>query len=119
MNHVILIAEDDELIRILVAQYLQEAGFKVIEAFNAGHALALINEGGRPIDLIFTDVQMPGEMDGHALAQWLERHWPDIPVLLPSGSDRPFIDPVSKHRCFIPKPYALPEVERHIRDLLP
>ena len=117
MSHIILIAEDEELIRMLIAEYLQDAGFKVIEAFNAAHALALINEAGL-IDLLFTDIQMPGEMDGHALAQWVQRHWPDIPVLLTSGADRSFTDLSSKHRRFIPKPYALPEVERHIRELL-
>lgn len=119
MIHVILVAEDDERIRVLVADYLQDAGFKVIEAFNAANALTLIDSRG-PIDLIFSDIQMPGEMDGDALAQWLHHHWPRIPVILTSGSDaiRPFIDPRSKHRRFIRKPYALPELERQIRDLL-
>lgn len=112
----LLIAEDEELIRILVVEYLQDAGFKVIEAVNAAHALAVINEAG-PIALVFTDIQMPGEMDGQALAHWLHQHRPDVPVLLTSGVERPLMHP-SRNRRFIPKPYALTEVERHIRELL-
>lgn len=92
MSHVILIAEDEELVRILVVEYLKDVGFKVIEAANAAHALAVINEAG-PIDLVFTDIQMPGELDGQGLAHWLQQHRPDVPVLLA-------------------------EVERHIRELL-
>lgn len=116
MNHVILIVEDEEIIRILVVEYLQDAGFKVIEAVHGAHALVEISKADR-VDLVFTDVHMPGEMDGHALAKWLEQHRPAVPVLLTSGVDRPAVM-ASKLRRFIPKPYALPEVERHIRELL-
>lgn len=116
MSHLILIAEDEELIRILVVEYLKEAGFKVLEAIHAAHAIAVINVCG-PIDLVFTDIQMPGEMDGKALAHWLSQHRPDVPVLLTSGVEKPLMRPAFNRR-FIRKPYALTEVEKHIRELL-
>jgi CheY-like chemotaxis protein len=114
---VILLVEDEELVRILGVDYLQDAGFAVIEAADVAHAIVVIDEAAR-IDLVFTDVHMPGAMDGHALAAWLEQHWPAIPVLLTSGIDRPIIGSTGNHRRFIQKPYALKDVERHIRELL-
>jgi CheY-like chemotaxis protein len=116
LRHDVLIAEDEEFIRIIVVEYLIDAGFHVLEAVHAAHALAVINEAD--LDLVFTDIHMPGEMDGHALADWLHQHRPNVPVLLTSGVDQPAIGASGKHRRFIPKPYALPEVERHIRELL-
>ena len=117
ISQVILVVEDEDIVRILVLEYLKEAGFEVIGAIHVAHALAVIDETER-IDAVFTDINMPGEMDGHALAGWLQQHWPDVPVLLTSGVDKPAIGSSGKHRRFIPKPYALPEVERHIRELL-
>lgn len=109
--------EDEELVRIVVVEYLKLAGFEVIEATHVAQALAVINEAKR-IDAVFTDIHMPGAMDGYALAGWLTQHCPDVPVLLTSGVAVPKIGSSDKHRRFIPKPYSLPEVERNIRELL-
>jgi CheY-like chemotaxis protein len=117
MIPVVLIVEDVDLIRVLIVDYLKDVGFEVIEAVNGAHALAVIDQTER-IDAVFTDVHMPGNMDGHALAGWLQRHWPDVPVLITSGIDVPKIGSSGRHRRFIAKPYALSEVERHIRELL-
>ncbi|MEP6884239.1 MAG: response regulator [Gammaproteobacteria bacterium] len=117
MSQVVLVVEDEDLVRILVLEYLKDAGFEVIEAIHVAHALAVIHEAER-LDAVFTDIHMPGEMDGHALAGWLQQHWPNVPVLLTSGVDKPTVGSSGKHRRFIPKPYALPDVERHIRELL-
>jgi CheY-like chemotaxis protein len=117
MSYIVLIAEDEEFIRVIAVEYLIDAGFQVLEAIHAAHALAVINEAAQ-IDLVFTDINMPGEMDGHALANWLHQHRTNVPVLLTSGVDKPAIGASGKHRRFIAKPYALPEVERHIREML-
>jgi two-component system, response regulator PdtaR len=110
----ILVAEDEALVRALVAAYLSDSGFQVLEASDADTALALI--GSRKVDLVFTDINMPGVMKGDALAQWLSTHRPNMPVILTSGVERPRLSGAA--RQFIPKPYAMREVERKIRELL-
>lgn len=114
---VILIVEDEDLVRILVVEYLKEVGFDVVQAIHVAHALSLADQTKR-IDAVFTDIHMPGKMDGHALAEWFRQHRPDVPLLLTSGIDNPDIGSSGRHRRFIPKPYELPEVARHIRELL-
>jgi len=83
----ILIVEDEVLVRFDVAEYLRTCGYRVIEAANAAEAIALF-ESGQHVDLIFSDVQLPGDMDGFALARWARSHRPDIKVILTSGVAR-------------------------------
>jgi len=117
MQPVILVAEDEELIRFIVAEYLSDAGFGVVEASNAADALSVISSMAA-VDLVFTDINMPGDMDGNALADWLLVHRPDIPVLLTSGVSRPRPRNGGWKRRFLLKPYALVDVEKSIRELL-
>ena len=83
----ILIVEDEVLIRMDVADYLRTCGYRVVEAGDAAEAIAVIESGHR-IDLMFSDVQMPGAMDGFALARWVRTHHPQIRVILTSGATR-------------------------------
>jgi DNA-binding response OmpR family regulator len=83
----ILIVEDEVLIRFDVADYLRTCGYRVLEAGNASEAMAILQSGHR-IDLVFSDVQLPGSMDGFALARWVRSHRPDIKVILTSGASR-------------------------------
>jgi DNA-binding NtrC family response regulator len=83
-GHTILIVEDEPLIRLALSEHLQDLGFQVLEAASAAEAMAMM-ERHRGIDLVFSDVRMPGEMDGIALAQWILEHWPGMPVMLTSG----------------------------------
>ena len=82
---VILVAEDEVLVRLAVSEHLRACGFTVIEAASAEEARAVLLSGIE-IDLVFSDIQMPGAMDGVALAQWLAVNHPDIPVVLTSGA---------------------------------
>ncbi len=83
-GHTILIVEDEPLIRLALSEHLQDLGFQVLEAATAAEATALLDRH-RGIDLVFSDVRMPGEMDGIALAQWILEHRPGMPVMLTSG----------------------------------
>jgi CheY-like chemotaxis protein len=83
----ILIVEDEILVRFDVADYLRSCGYQVIEAASASEALAFLQSGNR-VDLVFSDVQLPGSMDGFALARWVRTHQPEIKVILTSGVAR-------------------------------
>ena len=111
---VILVAEDEAGIRAIVAEYLSDSGFRVVEAPNAEAALNLIKS--REIDLVFSDVNMPGGMQGDSLADWLSTNRPTLPVILTSGVGKPTLH--GRARRFIRKPYLLLDVEHQIRELL-
>lgn len=114
---VVLVVEDEVLVRGLAAEFLRDAGFSVVEAGDAREALAVF-ASGEPIDAVFTDVQMPGPMDGTMLAAWVRDHH-RIPVLVTSGG-RDLMRLASQlgEDGVLPKPYALQEVARRLDALL-
>ena len=79
---VVLVVEDEVLIRMHIAEYLRDCGFRVIEAGNADEAVVLLNERTIQIDVVFSDVEMPGSMDGFGLARWIRSNRPELVVLL-------------------------------------
>ena len=79
----ILVAEDEVLVRAMVSEYLRDQGYEVVEAADAAEALAVV-EAGAPVDIVFSDVQMPGSMDGAMLADVVRLRY-RIPVLLTTG----------------------------------
>jgi CheY-like chemotaxis protein len=72
----VLVAEDEELVRLVIVQALLDEGFEVMEAEHAEAALIVLGSHGRRIHVLFTDIQMPGTMDGLALAHHTSKHWP-------------------------------------------
>jgi two-component system, response regulator PdtaR len=114
---VILIVEDVADLRSSVSEYFRTVGFDVVAAENAQEALNIIRSGIH-IDLVFTDVNMPGAMDGVALAQWLSVDRPGVPTILTSGELCPEIPRSAPHRRFVRKPYMLDELEHEIRKLI-
>jgi CheY-like chemotaxis protein len=97
--------------------YLREAGYHVIEAADATEAISVLSCGTR-VDLVFSDVYMPGGLDGHGLARWVSQHQPAVPVLLTSAAPQDATLLASGSARFFTKPYLLPEVERLIAGLL-
>jgi DNA-binding response OmpR family regulator len=116
----ILIVEDEFLIRMALSDYLQECGFKVFEARDAAEAIEVLQTDNVMVDCVFTDVRMPGEMDGFALCTWIRKHYPGLLVILTSG-DMQKVD-TAKELCraepFFAKPYHLEYVVAQIRNLL-
>lgn len=96
--------------------YLVAAGFSVIPAANGSEAIDLIC-CEPTIRLVFSDVQMPGDVDGNELCGWLAIHRPLMPVLLTSGHGRPDLPRDQRHR-FIAKPYDMQDMEHEIERLL-
>jgi CheY-like chemotaxis protein len=83
--HTILVVEDEVLIRLSLSDYLRECGFTVLEAASGDEAIEVLRGRGDDVDLVFSDVQMPGETDGFTLARWVRSNHPEIPVILTSG----------------------------------
>ena len=78
----ILVVDDEALIRMSISDFLQECGFNVLEASNAAEALEMIQSDQSVLDLVFSDVRMPGELDGFGLSKWIRENRPDLPVIL-------------------------------------
>lgn len=116
----VLVVEDEVLIRMAAADHLRSCGFRVAEAGTAAEAQELILSGLK-VDLVFSDINMPGQMDGVALAQWLHQHAPDVPVILTSGVTSSL--EAAKRACanvreLTPKPYGYDLLSIQIRAVL-
>jgi CheY-like chemotaxis protein len=81
----VLIVEDDVLIRMAISNFLQESGLRTLEASSADEAIEMIGCYGAVIDLVFSDVRMPGSLNGLGLARWIRENRPTLPVMLCSG----------------------------------
>jgi DNA-binding response OmpR family regulator len=88
MPNTILLVEDELLIRHVIADYLRDCGFKVYEAASADEAISLLMSPEVSVELVFSDVQMPGSMDGFGLARWVRTNRPGVGVILASGPER-------------------------------
>jgi CheY-like chemotaxis protein len=112
----VLVVEDDILVRVTAAGYLRDAGYKIIEAANAAEALDVFMSG-EAVDVVFTDVQMPGAMDGLMLARWVRKHHPGTEVLVTSGKgDDAVSSGLIARDAFFAKPYRLEAVAARIRS---
>ena len=113
----ILVVEDEFLIRMVVSDHLRDAGFTVIEAFNGDEALKILGSGAL-VDLIFTDVRMPGLVDGLGLLAYITRHRPTLPVIVTSGHLEPRLAYEGGATDFLPKPCSLVAVTGTVRAAL-
>jgi CheY-like chemotaxis protein len=100
----ILIVEDDALIRMSAEDLIEGAGFISVPARNADEAIAIL-EVQRDIRLVFTDIDMPGSMDGLKLSHYIRDRWPPIHLILASGKAMLEQDHLPAGALFFPKPY--------------
>jgi CheY-like chemotaxis protein len=117
--HTVLVVEDDTMVRMPIAEYLRGCGYTVLEAGSASEAISALDSDA-PVSLVFSDIRMPGEMDGVGLAEWCHAHRPALPVLLTSaysGGRNPRTAPFPGNG-FVVKPYSQSQVERQIAGLL-
>ena len=112
---VVLIVEDDVLLRLITASNLREAGFEVVEVANAAEAVIVLNS--MAVDVMFADVNMPGKMNGLALANWVHSHGRDIRIILTSDAEQS-LGEAREYGYFLAKPYDGSEVERLLRTML-
>lgn len=110
----VLIVEDEPLLRLFGAELLQDAGYRVIEAVNAAEALTILGAGLRPAVLL-TDVEMPPGMTGYELAQDVHRRWPEIEILITSGRQWPSQGDLPAGATFLAKPCPNDVLLLHVR----
>jgi two-component system, response regulator PdtaR len=103
---IVLVVEDEGLVRQMSADELADAGYQVLEAANSREAISILESGVR-VAVLFTDVNMPGELDGLELARLVRDRWPRVGLLVTSGGARAGPDDVPDEGRFISKPYSL------------
>jgi CheY-like chemotaxis protein len=118
-SETVLVVEDEVLLRLSIAAYLRDCGYTVIEAADADEAVLVLKQPDLDIDVLFTDVEMPGAMDGFGLAQWTRANRPGLDVIL-TGSVPRAVN-AAANLCEdgpMPKPYQPQSVHERIRRLL-
>lgn len=104
----VLVVEDETLVRLDLASYLDQAGYNVHEAGSAAEAIEIL-ERDRSIRVVFTDVRMPGDMDGIALARLVRERWPPTIIVVCSGNSNEAADLADIH--LLDKPYLPDHLE--------
>ena len=116
-RQVVLVVEDESLIRTSAVDMVEQAGFEAIAASDADEAIRIL-ESRNDIRAVFTDVQMPGSMDGLKLARVVRNRWPPVALIVTSGRMKvPESDLPSGGR-FLGKPYQSLELETALRQVL-
>jgi two-component system, response regulator PdtaR len=113
---VVLIVEDEPLLRMLAVEVVEEAGFVALEAGDADEAVALL-ESRPDIFLLFTDIDMPGSMSGLKLAHAVRDRWPPVKILVVSGQIRPGQTDLPPNTRFFQKPYRAAAMVEELRSL--
>src|ERR1700704_4017307 len=114
---VVLIVEDEFLLRMDAVDMIAAAGFEAVEAANAGHAIDIL-ESRKDITVIFTDIQMPGSMDGLKLVRAVRGRWPPIKIVATSGHLDVAETALPDGGRVLPKPYSPVQVEGVLRELM-
>ncbi len=115
----ILCVEDDVFIRGNAVEALHDAGFQVLQAENAHDAIKLLHDPDS-VDAVFTDVRMPGLLDGVDLVAYIRQHHPHMPALVTSGYAKELrdrLDAIEPPLTFLAKPYSLASVVDTLRDM--
>jgi DNA-binding response OmpR family regulator len=116
----ILVVEDEVLIRLVIAEYLRECGYKVHEAAHADEAVAVLQSPDVTIDIVFSDVLMTGTMDGFGLSRWIRDNRPKTQVILTAGIDRSadIAGMLCEAGPLLEKPYDPKKVVDRIKELV-
>jgi CheY-like chemotaxis protein len=84
----VLVVEDEVLLRLIISEYLRDCGYRVVEAANADEAVLVLGHQHLAVDILFSDIDMPGSMDGFGLAQWTRSNRPGLEVILTGSVPR-------------------------------
>lgn len=114
-----IVVEDDPIILMETAYILEDAGFRVHESYNGDEAIAHLAEHWESTVLLFSDVDMPGTLNGFALARHVSAHWPLIEIVIASGHAFPNEGDMPDKATFIVKPFNQRMVHDHLTKILP
>jgi CheY-like chemotaxis protein len=117
---VILLAERDVVVRMSLAGYLRECGYRVIEVVDSDEALVVLQQTELRLDVLFTDVALEGSHDGFGLAQWVRQHRADVQIVLAGSPKKAATEAgnLCENGPALSKPYDHQLLESHIRQLL-
>jgi DNA-binding NtrC family response regulator len=113
---VVLVVEDEVVLRLMAVAVVESAGFEAIEASNADEAIRIL-ESRDDIRIVFTDIDMPGSMDGMKLAACVRDRWPPVEIIVTSGHIAPENVTLPERGVFFPKPYDPWEVSQTMRRM--
>ena len=113
-----LVVDDDPLLRMDVAELLEQTGFRTMEADSGDAALAVLEQHHLDIVLLFSDVDMPGTLNGFALAREASVRWPYVAIVIASGRLEPADGEMPEGACFIGKPFSAETVHGHLKEIL-
>lgn len=113
---IVLIVEDEPLIRMITAEGLQDEGFQVLEADSADEAFRILSSR-RDVGVVFTDVNMPGTLDGLGLANLVHERWPNLRILVTSGRQRIHTRDLPEHGRYVSKPYRAHDIAHMIGEM--
>ncbi|WP_438751826.1 response regulator [Pararhizobium sp. O133] len=103
-KRIVLVVEDEPLLRMMAVDLVEDAGFDVVEAANADEAVKIL-ETRTDIRIVFTDIDMPGSIDGMMLAAAVRDRWPPIEIIITSGHRQVADLDLPERSVFFPKPY--------------
>jgi DNA-binding NtrC family response regulator len=118
--HVVLVVDNEILERLAICQYMRDCGFRVVEAASTDEALIALHQADLAIDVVLSDVAVPGSLDGFGLARWLREHRPGLPIILaatPARAADAAAD-LCEEGPFLAKPYDPQILLNHIRRTL-
>lgn len=113
----VLVVEDEPLLRLHAVTLLEDAGYDTLQAGSADEAIALL-ESPANIRAVFTDIDLPGDMDGLRLAKAIRERWPPVELILTSGHIQVGQDHLPERGRFLPKPYNSSELALVLESLL-
>ncbi|MBB2687852.1 UNVERIFIED_ORG: CheY-like chemotaxis protein [Rhizobium etli] len=116
MKQKVLIVEDEPLLRMMAVELVEDAGFEAFEAGSASEAIVIL-ETTPGIRILFTDIDMPGSMDGLMLAAAVRDRWPPIQIIVVSGKQTPAARDMPDRSVFFPKPYDTKKVTDQLHQM--
>jgi len=114
---VVLVVEDEMLLRLRAVDMVEDAGYTSVEAVDADEAVAIL-ESRSDIALLLTDIQMPGSMDGLKLAHWVHERWPPIKIILVSGQLKLTTIDIPANSRFFGKPLEAGEMIAEMQEMI-
>lgn len=114
-----VVVEDDPMIMMETSYILEEAGFRVYEAYDGDEAITLLEDKWESTVLLFSDVDMPGKLNGFGLAREVADRWPLIEIVIASGHVQPQSGDMPAKATFVTKPFNQRMIHEHLQEILP